>query len=93
MGNGLDDTLHWKSLVPTAPAQAQALILWTVPLASVYAVLGALRGVYTEHAPQGPVGSVTQGAAFATDKLQVRTAPAVHTVLLRAVRFLWMIRQ
>jgi hypothetical protein len=70
VGAGLDDTLHWKNLVPTDAATAQALILWTLPLASAYAVLGALRGSYSEHSPRGAVGSVMQSAAFAADKLQ-----------------------
>lgn len=66
----LDDTLHWKNLLPTDAAQAQTLLLWTAPLVSAYAVLGSLRSYQNQRAPGGIVGSVTQASSFAADKLQ-----------------------
>jgi hypothetical protein len=66
----LDDTLHWKYLVPTDAAQARTLLEWTAPLVSVYALLGSLRAFQNERSPGGIVGTVTQASAFAADKLQ-----------------------
>lgn len=66
----LDDTLHWRNVLPADAVQAQTLLLWSAPLVSVYAVLGLLRSYQNERAPEGVTGAVAQASAFAADKLQ-----------------------
>lgn len=57
-------------MLPLEFSKAQILVLWTLPLATAYGLLGVLRGYQNERAPKGVIGSVTQASAFAADRLQ-----------------------